>query len=230
MCFTPIISLSTAILEWVLALILVAVFKKSRLTNLFAILLALLGGYQFSEYMLCTTGNLIWVKFGFLCYTFLPAVGLHSILNYFHTKKNLWLIYIIPLFFSIFSIIKSDFVLSGQCLEIFIQTSTLVNKSLLLGIPYALYYILFILIAFIILWKAREKARNKVEKEIYLLEMVGIILMTIPTFILIMILPPLGILFPSILCHFAVLLAILFFTSAYLDEKKSIHKKFHKTI
>jgi len=45
--------------------------------------------------------------------------------------------------------------------------------------------------------------------------------MVVPTFIFIMVLPSFGIMFPSILCEFALLLAILGFTAAYLENKKN---------
>ena len=228
MCFTPAISLTTAIIEWILAIILFTTFRKSKLAPLFSLLLVLLGGYQFSEYMLCTTNSLFWVTFGFICYSFLPAVGLHSILNYFHQKKYLWLLYAVPVLFSLFAVMRADFAIYGQCLDMFVQVTTLLTESPVLWTPYALYYGGFIIVAFIFLWKAHRKARTNLERKIYDVEMLGILLMTIPTFTLIMIFPPLGILFPSILCHFALLLAILFFWGAYLDEEKSLHKKFHQ--
>jgi len=228
MCFTPLVSISTAIIELILAFLLISCFRKSKLTPFFFAVLILLGWYQFSEFMLCTTGNLFWIRFGFIGYTFLPAVGLHSILNYFKIKVNLILLYLVPTTYSLFALFNAHFAISGQCILIFVQVKTLLTGQPLRVIPYILYYALFIILAFAILWKAYLKARTKIQKQIDLSEMMGILLMTIPTFVLIIIFPALGIMFPSVLCHFGLLLGICFFFAAYLDNKMNLHEKFHK--
>lgn len=228
MCFTPVISLTTAIIEWMLALIMFCMFRKSKLVPYFITLFFLLGWYQFTEYMLCTTGNLVWIKWGFISYSFLPAIGLHSVINYFKIKKNIWLMYAVPVIFSVFAIARDDFALSGQCMTFFVQALSVMTFNPVLSLPYALYYTACIALSFIILLMAYRHAKTKLEKQIDMAEMIGILFMTIPTFIFIIIFPSLGIMFPSVLCHFAVLLAILFFVSAYLDEKKSLHEKFHR--
>ena len=227
MCFTPIISLSTATIEWILALIMFLAFRKSKLAKFFVVLFIILGFYQFSEYMLCTTGDLIWVKIGFISYSFLPAIGLHSVLSYFKIKKNTLLLYSVPLIYSLLALFQNDFAQFGQCITFFVQAKTLLTLNPYLAIPYELYYAVFIILAFLILAQAYKRAKTKIEKKIDMNEMLGIMLMTLPTFILIIIFPSLGIMFPSVLCHFAILLAIMFFSSAYLEEKKSLHKKYH---
>ncbi|MBM3232800.1 hypothetical protein FJZ18_01385 [Candidatus Pacearchaeota archaeon] len=228
MCFTPSVSLLTAIVEWMLALIMFASFRKSKLAKFFVVLFILLGLYQFSEFMLCTTGNLIWVKIGFISYSFLPAIGLHSVLSYFKIKKNTLLLYAVPSIYSLLAIFQNDFVHFGQCMTFFVQATTILSLNPYLAIPYEMYYAVFIILAFLILAQAYKRAKTKIEKKIDISEMIGIMLMTIPTFILIIIFPSLGIMFPSVLCHFALFLAIMFFASAYLDEKRSLHEKYHR--
>ncbi len=230
MCFTPVVSLSTAIIEWILALVMLVTFRKSKLSPFFTVLFFFLGWYQFTEYMLCTTQDLIWVKLGFIGYSFLPAIGLHSVLSYFKIKKNIFLIYAVPIIYSLLALFQNDFAQFGQCMNFFVQATTLLTLNPLLGIPYNLYYASFIIISFIILYHAYKKAKTKIEKKIDLDEMLGILLMTIPTFVFITLFPTLGVLFPSVLCHFALLLALCFFASAYWDEKKSLHEKFHRPI
>ena len=228
MCFTPVISLSTAIIEWMLAIVMLLTFRKSKLTPYFAVLFFFLGWYQFTEYMLCSTGNLIWINLGFIGYSFLPAIGLHSVMSYFKIKKNLFLIYSIPGMFSLLALFRTDFALFGQCMTFFVKAITILTFNLILWVPYGLYYAVFIAASFLILFDAYRKAKTKLERKIDMAEMLGILFMTIPTFILVVIFPSLNIMFPSVLCHFALLLAILFFASVYWDEKKSLHEAYHK--
>ena len=50
MCFTPAVSLTTAIIEWALALTLIVAYRKSVLRPYAVVLLILLGAYQFAEF------------------------------------------------------------------------------------------------------------------------------------------------------------------------------------
>ena len=78
MCFTPAISLTTALIEFIIATFILVKYKRYVVPVFFAILVYVLGIYQFTEFMLCTTNNaFLWAKLGFITYTFLPAIGLH---------------------------------------------------------------------------------------------------------------------------------------------------------
>src|SRR3989344_2355883 len=111
MCFTPVISLSTAILEFFVATFIFIYFKKSRVNFFFIIFLYFLGFYQFSEFMLCTSGSaFFWAKIGFVTYTFLPAIGLYSVLriiNRDYKSYKLALVYLLPIIFSLIAIIPA---------------------------------------------------------------------------------------------------------------------------
>ena len=55
--------------------------------------------------------------------------------------------------------------------------------------------------------------------------MVGILFMTIPTIILLLLFPVFGIMFPSVLCAFAIFVAIAAFIGVYLKGKLKKKKK-----
>ncbi|MDP3881980.1 MAG: hypothetical protein Q8Q31_03850 [Nanoarchaeota archaeon] len=220
MCYTPFISAFTAIIEWVLALILIAFYRKSCLTPFFAVLLFLLGLYQASEYFLCMTERLIWVNIGFIAYSFLPAIGLHSVLHYYNLKRNILLLYMIPVIYTAFSLLQPNFVVSGTCMPVFVQAVTTLSLNSHIGWPYMVYYGGFIGGALAVVWYRYSKIRTASQKKISLALIIGILLMTLPTYALIMVLPSFGIMFPSVLCHFALLLAIFFFWAAYLDARR----------
>jgi phosphatidylglycerophosphatase A len=230
MCFTPTISLTTAIIEVVLATIILVHFKKSKFGKYFAIFVYLLGLYQFSEYMLCTSGEImLWGKIAFITYTFLPPIALHATLKYCKKKPRKDLLYFLPIIFSVVALTSDKFILNGSCDKYIITLQTLFSQppALLL---YTTYYAIFILIACGVAWQAYLHTKNHLQKRIYSLEIVGVLLMTVPAFIFIIIFPALEIKFPSVLCQFAIFLAIAIFIGAYLDEKlqresKPKHKK-----
>jgi len=81
MCFVPKVSLATALIEFFVAGWIYFNFPKRVLTSFFAIVIFLLGFYQFTEFMLCTTGNArLWGKIGFITHSLIPAICLYSIM------------------------------------------------------------------------------------------------------------------------------------------------------
>jgi protein-S-isoprenylcysteine O-methyltransferase Ste14 len=57
------------------------------------------------------------------------------------------------------------------------------------------------------------------KKKLYLLLPLGVLIMSVPTFILMVVFPNLNFMFPSVLCHFALLLAIVTFVGVYWKHK-----------
>ena len=226
MCFTPPVSFATFAIEWILAFIVLSRINKNpkdkKIYLLGAVLLFLLGLYQFTEFMLCiTNGIYFWATAGFLAYNFLPALALHLslILTKAKTeKKHIFLIYIIPIVYSIYAIISPNFTASATCRPLFIYVER--GWDPMTAWIYEAYYFLFILISTLIFSKAIKKAQTKHEKKILILGASGLLGFTIPTLILLLILPDLGIIFPSVYCHFAIIYAILLFYLIRQIEKK----------
>ena len=77
--------------------------------------------------------------------------------------------------------------------------------------------------SYLIIYRDYLRQKNKIKKKIELVEIAGIILMTILTFVLIIIFPMMGVMFPSILCEFAIFVAIAAFIGAALESR--LHKK-----
>ncbi len=225
MCFTPTISISIAIIEFALASILLLFFPKSDFRNFFAFFIYLLGFYQFTEFMLCSGNALFWATMGFITYTFLPAIALHAVLKIFKRKFNIIWVYVVPVIASILAISIPGFIIKASCERYFISIDTIfINSSpsfLLLGALaiYTIYYFGFLVLTYSIILKDYLKQKNKIKREIELVEMVGILLMTVPTLVLLILFPVFGIMFPSVLCAFAIFVAISAFIGVYLKGK-----------
>jgi len=225
MCFTPWISLSTAIIELALATILLLFFKKTTFRNFFAGFIYLLGFYQFTEYMVCSAENpFLWAKIGFITYSLFPAIALHATLKFLKKKPSKILIYFIPIVATITAFVIPGFIIKAECNGFFVSVQTIFNTSTylfdsILFWIYVGYYFGFIFLAIILAYINYRKQKNKLKKEIEIIEIFGILLMTIPVILLIIIFPFSGQMFPSILCQFALFVAIAAFIGVYLESK-----------
>lgn len=225
MCFAPWISITTAVIEFVLATIILVYFKKGTCRYFAAVFLYFLGFYQLTEFMLCVTSNFqFWGRAGFITYTFLPAIGLDSILTYLNHNKNRAIIYLIPALFSFFAIISKNFVLSGSCNKIFLTVKTALfgtvdGLNIIPGAIYGLYYAGFIVAGCLLALKAYLKERNKIKKQFLITYVIAVLVMAVPTFALIIVIPSFGVMFPSILCQFALLLAIAVLIGVRIEQR-----------
>jgi hypothetical protein len=78
-CFSPPVMLATLIIEFGLAVYTLWRYKLNAVTRLAVLLLIGLGAFQLAEYNVCTgsTHAEAWSRFGFVMITALPALGLH---------------------------------------------------------------------------------------------------------------------------------------------------------
>jgi hypothetical protein len=225
MCFTPFISLTTAIIEFAVATFILIKYKKYLVPVFSAILIYVLGFYQFTEFMLCSSGNpFLWAKIGFITYTFLPAIGLHLILRLAKNKRYNKLIYLVPIFFAIITIITPNFIIKASCSKVFVTVQNVLASQNYAGLfPfYLIYYTVSILTMGILLFVLIKKERNKLDKKIEGLWFMAWLIAILIPIILILIIPALNIKFPSIYCEFALLftIAALISSSLYVKKKK----------
>ena len=223
MCFTPQVSLSTAIIEFVTGTSIWIFFRKSLVNRFCIVFLYLLGFYQFTEFMLCTSDDpVLWVKLGYITYTFLPAMGLHFAIRITDRKYKGWLLYVLPVTFSLIAIFTKDFVITSVCSTVFVIVR--LCKSLIHSLLYTIYYFGFIALVCFFLWNRFRKEKNLIRRKLYILVLLTVLASLISALILIVIFPSLGIMFPSIYCQFALLFAIAALVGAYLDSRLQTKK------
>jgi len=169
--------------------------------------------------MLCISLDAnFWGRFGFLAYNILPALGLHFAYSLTNRKNlSIYLVYSFPIFFGLIAVLSKDFVARVECSTIYIIVDH--SWSVMWGNIYGLYYAFFIVLTALVFLDAIKTEKNKQQKKIFKVGLIGILAFTVPTFILVMIFPALNIAFPSILCEFAVLFAIFLFYMIGLIEK-----------
>ena len=219
MCYTPVVSLTTAIIEFILAAILPFKYPKATLKYFFAFFLFMLGLYEFTEFMLCKTGHdIFWVRAGFIVYSFLPALGLHAALFYLKSKINRLALYTVPVALTLIAF-TNDQIWQGTCNTIFITTKTILSQHPTLFFIYIAYYVSFTLLICWLSIKEYSRVRSHLKRIMSITWIIAILLMSVPTFVLIIIFPELGVRFPSVLCFFALLLALTIFIGVRMEHQ-----------
>lgn len=219
MCFTPIVSLSTAIFEFVVATAILVFCRKSLINRFFPLLIYILGFYQFTEFMLCTSNYpFFWAKMGFVTYSFLPAVGLHFIMKLTNRKCNYITIYMVPVIFSLMAFLKPGFIIESTCTTFFV----IVIKDLfnpLFSYIYGLYYFGFIMLLCYFLLKSFNKEKDQLKRKSYAIIFAAALITLLPAVVIFIIFPAFKVIFPSVYCEFAVLFTAAALVASYLDNK-----------
>jgi len=125
MCFTPAVSLITFFLEFAMAGFILLRFKRTAFIKFLVVILLVLGFYQFTEFMMCSTGNFeLWGTFSFVLYTFLPPLVLHFALSFMNRHWYTWLLYLPAIVFSVSALLINEFILDGWCSLFFVSATT----------------------------------------------------------------------------------------------------------
>ncbi len=221
MCFAPWVSLGTFSIEFLLAIWIIFLGPKKLLNRVGAAVLIFLGIYQFTEFMLCLSGNtLFWGKMSHLAYTFLPALGVHWAYALTKSKKKLIYLYLLPIIFSALVLATPNFVQTAGCDRYFISVILSWTSALWLW-SYALYYGGFVVISAFIIIQAMVNENNRKQRKLYAWGLTGLLAFTVPTLLLILFFPMMNIMFPSILCEFALLFGIIVTYTVHLSKKRS---------
>ena len=228
MCFTPTISLTTAIIEFLVATYLLVKYKNYLVPAFSAILIYVLGIYQFTEFMLCTSNNpLLWAKIGFIAYSFLPAIGLNLVLRYTKRKFPSFILYIPAILATLFALFTKNFILHASCSKMFVisKIATILEPTIFLKKLYLIHYFGYVALSILLLVIYIKKEKDIARKYMaYLAAFVAMLTILAPI-ILIVILPSFGNQFPSIYCEFAILVSIVALVSSEIYSKKRKKEK-----
>ena len=222
MCFTPQVSIATAIIELIIACIIFLRFKKSKIAKWIALFVLLLGFYQFTEFMLCTSENVqLWGRLGFITYSILPALGLHLTFNYIKHKIKKLFIYLPMIVFILIAVFDSNFIIQGYCSQFFVSVEHYfaLTEHWSATLIYWGYYFGYITLMLGLLLNEFRNEKNEARARNHLLILLTIILVITPPLILVNIFPSLNIAFPSVYCQFALIYAVVALIGVYLDDR-----------
>ena len=206
--FDGIVSLLLACIELVFVINLLIFAEKNTANKLVIGIIALLFGYQFIEFLICSVGlhNQLMIYFAFFDITLLPPLGLYTVLVYSNKLKSHHKYIFIP---SLFFIIYYPFVLD----QFAVTKCTVLYASYNypLGPLYATFYYLPILAVMIILnkkWGSDIDLRQKKNTRLFFF---GYLFTFLPSMIIALFVPSFIQAVESLLCKMAFVLAIFAF-------------------
>jgi hypothetical protein len=206
-CFSPPIMLATFVIEFFLAGYVARTYKNSTTSRLVIALLVFLGIFQVAEYMVCGGLGLKgvdWARIGYISITFLPPLGIHlaTILAKKPQRKLVALAYASALMFLTSFVLLGGTMTGQECrpnYAVFLMPLPLVWV-------YSLYYYGWTLIATVLslLWSAKSLHASQLK-----FLALGYASFIVPTTTINIIAPETLAGIPSVMCGFAVILAIL---------------------
>jgi len=197
----------TFIVESALAVYVWFRYRATAFGRLVVVTLLFLAAFQLAEYQICIgNADVFWARFGIVATTMLPAFGLHLLSMATGKRHFLMAGYFIAIAF------VGYFILAPQAIDavcggnyIIFESASWVNWS------YAFYYVGFLLIS---LWEALEKIfeikkRLAGRRTIFYLFIAGYLSFMLPMSAALLVIPSTRSGITSIMCGFAVILALL---------------------
>lgn len=198
----------TFLVEFILAAYVLIRYRKSPVVNITVSILFLLAIFQLAEYMICGglgLSNIEWAKLGYMAITILPALGIHLILSLAKEKMTALLVvaYSSAVSYILYFALASQSVIARECAANYALFDTQGYGAFL----YAFYYYGWLLVALLL---AAYMARKHPSKARVMKWMVaGYSSFIIPTTLANLLYPATMAAIPSVMCGFAIILAII---------------------
>lgn len=217
-CFSPAVMLITLIIEFGAALyVLVTGFKQPSARVIIALLICL-GFFQLAEYQICGgANNVLWMRAGYVSIALLPPLGIHLISL---VVKRAWVrnaAYALAFVFIAAFLINAQTIQDAVCAGNYI----LINTGGVVASEYfPLYYNILLAVAVweIISYVSGRFAVGKkkpVAKEMLYWLLGGYASFIVPAGTIYLLAPDTRLAFPSIMCGFAVFLALILTIKVY---------------
>jgi len=207
LCFSPMVMVGTFSLEIILALYIMHRYGLKKLFNKLSVfLLFLLSIFQIAEFNICS-GSLpeVWGRIGFVATALMPPVGLHLVSLITKKHSHIPFAYLFGLVFAGFFAFTSGSISNAVCGGNYVIFSTTHSSFHIL---YGMYYALFLLWG---LYTALTAHANLNEKEVSTLKWIalGYTSFMLPAALSYIIFPFSRDGFASILCGFAIFMALI---------------------
>lgn len=209
-CFSPLVMITTFTIELFAALYILYRYRISTTSKLITAMLANLALFQFAEYMICQSSyvlsSLDWARIGYIAITILPPIGIHLGLTIAKQKNTQLLIaaYGSAAIFTAFFLFVGNGIQSSQCLGNYV----IFDIASAAVIPYGVYYNGWLIMGIYLFWSSRERIVTAERKQALLWLTVGYLSFLIPTTLVTLIEPATIRGIPSIMCGFAVFMAL----------------------
>jgi hypothetical protein len=213
-CFSPPVMLATFIIEIVCAMYVIYRYKLTPVTRLATGILVGLAVFQLAEFNVCEgawgVDSLTWARIGYVAITLLPPLGLHLATRLAGQKKPMLVggAYASAAVFSGIFLFVGHGMQSQLCLGNYVIFTIAPWATL----PYAMYYYGWLMVGVGYAFKAAKAFKEKSKQVALRWLAIGYMAFIIPTTTVNIINPDTIAGIPSIMCGFAVILAIIITT------------------
>jgi hypothetical protein len=222
-CFSPPVMIATFIIEISLAIYTLWRYKFTPIIRLASLLLVFLAIFQLAEFMVCRNiggDSLLWSRVGFASITMLPPLGIHALYAIVRAKERplLWVAYLMAAAFVAFFALVGHAFDGHSCLGNYVIFQLAPGSGWLFGA----YYYGLLLATLLLGWRYLRTVRKATVKRAVSGLMLGYAIFLIPTATVHMLSPASLTAIPSVMCGFAVLLALAlcFIVLPVAGEKK----------
>lgn len=222
-CFSPPVMLATLIIEISAALYIVWRYQLTPITRIATVMLLCLATFQGAEYMVC--GGLgvepgLWSKLGYSAITLLPPLGIHLILTITGVKKPLLVgtAYASAVGFVAYFALLTGAISGQTCYANYVVFS---GANVFASWVYAIYYYGWLLVGVALAFAlAKHESRRHIKSALSWLGL-GYLSFLIPTTLVNIVDPSTISGIPSIMCGFAVILAVFLTIRVVPDASKA---------
>lgn len=211
-CFSPPVMIATFTIEMLCAMYVILRYKVTVVTRLAAIILVALATFQLAEYNVCEgawgLNSLMWARVGYVAITILPPVGLHLATRIAQQKQYLLIGigYASSFIFACIFLFVGHGMESQECLGNYVIFS-IASWAV---IPYFIYYYGWLMATIAYAWRAGRAMVKRSNKRtaLYMLA-IGYLAFIMPTTAANLADPATIAGIPSVMCGFAVILALI---------------------
>ena len=228
MNYSPILSIITALFEISVAVWALLGAGRKKIIHASSALLFLLAAYQILEVVICTSSqsSIFFSRLAFIVIACLPPAGILLIVLLFPIKKKAvyWftsLMFTFALFISFWLLIDKSFVTKSVCTVIFARYSNPMPQYII----YAGFYHLGMLGMLFLSAHGVMVCKDHKQRLLLGQMLLGSLAFILPSLITLIAIPYTRGALPSIMCHFALLLAIFITRLLYLERRQNIYKK-----
>ena len=210
-CFSPPVMIATFFTEIALMVYTFVRYKLTPLTRPASALLVCLAIFQLAEYNVCEgawgVNSLQWARIGYVAITLLPPIGIHLATRIAGKRPGFLvsLAYGSGALFALFFLVVGQGMQSEQCFGNYV-IFTIAPGAL---VPYTLYYYGWLAVTTVYTFVMSLKLKEKLKAHALRWLAVGYLAFIIPTTAVNLIDPSTRAGIPSIMCGFAVLLALV---------------------
>lgn len=207
-CFSPPVMIATFLIETVLAVYVIFRYKLNEIGRLAVLLLVSLATFQLAEFSVCgsSTGSVTWSRIGYVAITLLPPLSLHLTYAIAKAKKR-WLL--VPAYISMVAFI-AFFALAPNAFDGYACLGNYVIFEVAKGAGglFGAYYYIWLAVTLILGWKFIRHAKDRKTRRALSGLMAGYSAFIVPAVAANVVSPAAVRAMPSIMCGFAVLLAL----------------------